>query len=197
MSIRFGWFLTLISLLVWLLGCSSCAYRWGTGTRTIPGGYKSVSIPVFKNKSFETGIETSFTNALLQEFQRNRVASVVDDNLSEVRVEGEIIEVQYLPGAKRVAGVDNDVPFLPMGTVLATEYTILVTTSIRIVRRADNIEIWAGRFAGERTYSAPKVTIAGLNSVNPNYNQSARRQYIDSLATDLMVEAHNRITESF
>ena len=192
MSIRF---LPIFSL-IFLLTSSSCAYRWGTGTRSVPGGYKSVSIPVFKNKSFETGIETSFTNALLQEFQRSRVATVTDDALSEVRIEGEILEVRYLAQALRISG-DDEVQYLPSGGVIATEYTILLTTSVRIVRRSDNIEIWSGRFAGERTYTAPKVTIAGLNSVNPLYNQSARRQYIESLATDLMVEAHNRITESF
>ena len=192
MSIRF---LPIFSLVVLLLS-SSCAYRWGTGTRSVPGGYKSVSIPVFKNKSYETGIEVSFTNALLQEFQRSRVAHVVDDELSEVRIEGEISDVHYLPGAKRISG-DDAVPYLPQGAVIATEYTILLTTKVRVVRRSDNIEVWAGRFDGERTYEAPKVTIAGLNSVDPLYNQSARRRNIDSLARDLMVEAHNRMTESF
>lgn len=175
---------------------SGCAYRFGTGHRTISGGYKSVSVPVFKNKSFETGIEVSFTNALLQELQRSRVAKVVDDSLSEVRIEGEISEVRYYPGAKKVPD-DAAAPYLPEGTVLATEYTILLTARVRVVRSSDSIEIWAGNFTGERTYPAPQVTIAGLNSVNPLYNQSARRQYIDGLASDLMAEAHTRMTESF
>ena len=192
MSIRF---LPIFSLILCLLS-SSCAYRWGTGTRAVPGGYKSISIPVFKNRSYETGIEVYFTNALLQEFQRSKVAHVVDDELSEVRIEGEILDVRYLPGAKRIYK-DPAVPYLPLDSVIATEYTILLTTKVKVVRRSDNIEVWSGRFDGERTYEAPKVTIAGLNSVDPLYNQSARRQYIEGLATDLMVEAHNRMTESF
>ncbi len=192
MSIRF---LQILSLILFLLN-TSCAYRWGTGTRSIPGGYKSVSVPIFKNKSYEPGIEVYFTNALLQELQRSRVAQVVDDELSEVRVEGEIFEVRYLPGAKRLTDKDA-FPNLPEGAVIATEYTILLTTKVRVIRRSDNIEVWSGIFNGERTYAAPKVTIAGLNSVNPLYNQSARRQFIENLASDLMVEAHNRLTESF
>lgn len=181
----------LISMLL-----SSCAYQFGTGNRAIPGGYKSVSVPVFKNKSFETGIEVSFTNSLLQEFQKGGIAKVVDDNLSEVRVEGEINDVRYFSEAKKVAG-DVSAPYLPEGTVLTTDYTIAVTTKLKVVRRSDGIEIWSGSFTRERQYSAPQVTIAGLNSVNPLYNQSARRQYIDGLASDLMAEAYNRMTESF
>jgi TolB-like protein len=184
------------SIFLLALSTFSCAYRLGIGNRAVPGGYKSVSVPMFKNRSMETGIEVSFTNAMLQQFQRSHVAKIVDDNLSEVRIEGEISEVRYLPGAKQVSG-DAAAPYLPEGTVLATEYTILLSAKVRVVRRSDNIEIWAGKFDGERTYSAPQVTIAGLNSVNPLYNQSARRQNIDSLATDLMAEAHNRMTESF
>lgn len=175
---------------------TSCAYRLGSGPRSIPGGYKSVSVPLFKNKSFEPGIEVSFTNSLLHEFQRAKVAQVVDDALAEARVEGEIISVEYLPGEPKTSN-DETTRFLPKGTLLATEYRILLKLSIRIVRISDQIEIWSGNFSGERTYPAPQVTIAGLNSVNPLYNLSARRQNMDLLAKDLMSEAYNRITENF
>jgi hypothetical protein len=175
---------------------SGCAYRLGSGQRAIPGGYKSISIPVFKNKSFEPGIEVGFTNALLQEFQRSKVAKVLDDALSEVRIEGEIVDVKYLSSSKKVAG-DPAAPYLPLGTVLTTDYVVIVTTHMRVLRQSDKIEIWRGNFTLERSYSAPQVTIAGLNSLNPLYNQSARRQNIDNLALDMMAEAHNRMTESF
>ncbi len=188
MSIRFATLLPLFFLLF------SCAYQFGTGTRGIPGGYKSISVPIFKNKSYETGIEVNFTNALLQELQRGGVTKVVPDSLSEARVEGEITEVRYFSDAK-IEQDDNS--YLPQKTVLTTDYTVSVSTSVRVIRRSDGIEIWAGTFSRERQYTAPQVTIAGLNSVNPLYNQSARRQQINSLASDLMAEAYNRMTESF
>lgn len=136
----------------------------------------------------------AFSNALIQEFQRSRIARVVDNALSEVAVVGQIETVQYLPGAKRVAG---DSSYLPKGTVIASEYRILVTASVKVVRQSDGAELWSGMFSGERTYAAPQVTLAGVNSVNPLYNLSARRQNIDIIAGDLMVEAHDRITENF
>ncbi|HWU44125.1 MAG TPA: LptE family protein [Bdellovibrio sp.] len=168
----------------------------GSAGRSIPGGYKQISVPVFKNRTQETGIEVSFTNSLIQEFQRSRVARVVDNALSEVSVIGSIDSIQYLPGAKRIAG-DPATPYLPMETAIASEYRILLTVTVRVVRQADGTELWKGTFNGERTYQAPQVTLAGVNSVNPLYNLSARRQNIDVMASDMMLEAHDRITENF
>lgn len=189
---------SILALIVFLMAIlnTSCAYKLGAGNRSVPGGYKSISIPIFKNRSMEPGAEVAFTNALLQEFQRSRIAKVVDEPLADVRIEGEITNIQYVSSSKVKSG-DPSAPYLPEGTVLTTTYDVVIETRIRVVRRADNIEVWAGNFTSQRSYSAPQVTIAGLNSVNPLYNQSARRQYIDLLALDMMAEAHNRMTESF
>ncbi len=181
-------------LLVLSVFLSGCAYHVGAATRSIPGGYKQISVPIFKNKTQEVGIELSFTNALIQEFQRSRVARVVDNSLSDASVIGQIDSVTYLPGAKRVAG---DSSYLPKGTVIASEYRILIKVHVSVVKQADGLELWSGNFSGERTYTAPQVTLAGVNSVNPLYNLSARRQNIDIMAIDIMTEAYDRITENF
>lgn len=165
-------------------------------SRSLPGGYKYLSIPVFKNKTQETGIEVGFSNSLIQEFERSQVGKVTSENLSDVKIVGVVESVQYLPGAKAVSG-DTNAPYLPEGTVLATDYRILVVASVQIIRQADNTQIWSGSFSGERTYVSPRVTLAGVNSVNPLYNLSARRQNIESVANDMMAEAHDRITENF
>ena len=175
---------------------SGCAYRLGAATRGIPGGYRQISVPVFKNKTQETGIEVAFTNSLIQEFQRSRVARVVDNSLSEVAVIGQIDSINYLPGSPRKSG-DSSSVYLPNGTVIAAEYRILLTVTVRVVRQADGTELWRGSFSNERAYAAPQVTLAGVNSVNPLYNLSARRQNIDVMANDIMSEAHDRITENF
>lgn len=165
-------------------------------SRSLPGGYKYLSIPVFKNSTQEVGIEVGFTNALIQEFERSQVGKVTSENLSDVKIVGVVDSVQYLPGSKKQSG-DKSAPYLPNGTVLASDYRILVTCTVSIIRQADNTSIWSGTFSGERTYVAPQVTLAGVNSVNPLYNLSARRQNIDSVASDMMSEAHDRMTENF
>ncbi len=185
-----------IHLLGGILSLSACTYHLGVGERTIPGGAKAVAIPVFRNKTMEPNIEMGFTNALIEEFKRSRVTDLTTKEEAEAIIEGEILEIRYVPGAKISAG-DSSAPFLPQGTVLTTEYRINVIVEIRVVRKKDSAVLWSSRFTGERNYVAPQVTLAGVNSVNPLYNLSARRQNIDLMANDMMIEAHSRITESF
>lgn len=170
---------------------AGCAYRLGSPDRSLPGGYHQVNIPIFKNLTQETGVEVAFTNALIQEFERSRAGKVAPAHHSEVLVEGEISSIQYLPGGKKEGGT------LPTGSVIASEYRILVAARLRVLRASDRSALWEGSFSGERTYVAPQVTQGGINTVNPLYNLSARRQNIDIMAQDMMAEAHDRMTENF
>jgi hypothetical protein len=184
-----------VSLLICLFLFDGCAYRLGSPDRSLPGGYKQVFIPVFKNKSMEPGIEVAFTNALIQEYERAKIARITEANQSEVVVEGVIESVSYSKsGNDRSA--DRD-PSLPTGTVLATSYQILITAKVTLRRNSDKSILWAGVFNGERTYNSPQVSAAGINTVNPLYNLSARRQNIEQMALEMMSEAHDRTTENF
>jgi len=181
---------TTYALLLGLL-LSGCAYRLGGPERSLPGGYTQIHIPVFKNMTQEVGIEVGFTNALVQEFERSRSARVVAPQYAEAQVEGEIVSVLYQPGG--IQGGDR----FPKGSVLASEYRVLIVVKVRMRRKSDNAQLWEGQFQGERTYVAPQVLQAGINTVNPLYNLSARRQNIENMASDLMSEAHDRMSESF
>lgn len=188
-----------LSMLILAL-TTGCAYRLGSGTRGLPGGYGQISIPMFKNKTQETGVEVSFTNSLIQEFLRSKAGRVVEEPQADVRIEGEISSITYTPESAVASGqIDIAGPgqFLPQGAVLASRYRILVDVNLRLVRRSDREVLWQGSFNGERTYAAPQVHSAGVNSVNPLYNLSARRQNLDVMAIDMMIEAHSRMTENF
>ena len=184
-----------LSALISIFFLSSCAYRWGSTTRSLPGGYRQVSIPVFKNKTQETGIEMGLTNALIQEFQKSSITRVVDDEKSEVQIVGEIFSLKYDSGGG--GEQPNASNYLPRGTVLAKTYNTTLDVRIRMVRKSDKVELWSGNFHAERSYNAPFVTLSGVNSVNPLYNLSARRMNIDAMSVDLMSEAYDRISENF
>jgi len=173
----------------------------GSPDRTLPGGYKQISIPIFKNLSQEPSIEVYFTNSLIQEFERSKIARVVDPNLAEAVLEGEIETVTYTPSGQNqgatTAPANPTGPSLPIGSVLAAQYQILITAKITVKRNSDKSILWTGVFNGERTYIAPQVLNPVINTVNPLYNLSARRQNIQAMASEMMQEAHNRITENF
>lgn len=170
-----------------------CAYHAGSGDRQIPGGYRSIAVPVFKNQTNEPGIEAYFTNAMIVEIERARVGTVTEKANSQVTLEGTIQNVKYVGGGP-VAG-DNIL--LPINTVLNTTYTVIVTVKLQLKRNSDLKVLWEGNFSKNSTYQTPKVGIVGLTSVNATYNQSARYQNIQLIAADMMSEAHDRLTENF
>lgn len=183
-------------LALWATLIASCAgYRVGDGDRQIPGGYRTVAIPVFQNKSLEAGIETFFTNALVREFQRGRVGRVTSKSDAQTTLEGSVESVKYTVNSQVNKALGA--AYLPENTVYNSDYTILVALSLKLRRNSDQKILWEGNFSGERTYLAPAIGIEGVNSANATYNQSARYQNIESMASELMNEAHNRITENF
>jgi hypothetical protein len=170
--------------------CWGCAFRWGSTERTLPGGYRSIAIPIFKNYSPEPGAETYFTDAIIKEFERSKTARVVDSSLAEVILEGEIVEVS----TTRSNATTTD---LPAGTLLATSYSVGIKTIIKLRRASDREVMWTGEFLTNRSYSAPVLGASVINTVNPQYNLSAKRQNINKIALQLMTEAYDRMTESF
>lgn len=160
--------------------------------RTLPGGYAQVAIPVFKNVTQETGIEMSFTNALIRRFARSQVARVSDKESAPLWLEGTITRVATEEGPKI-----TDAAGLPDQTVLTTEYVIRVNANLILRRKSDDKIIWQGSFSNQKTYPAPRIGAAIINSANATYNQSARMEYIARLAEEMMTEAHDRMTENF
>ena len=174
---------------------SSCAYRLGVKGRSLPGGYNQVEVPVFENSTHEPGIEMSFTNSLINEIAKNQVAAVRNEGQAPVVLRGDIKSVEYKPTSPIQKG--DKAPLLPDGAVLATGYRVIVAVNLRLIEKASGKLLWTSDFISESSYTAPKVEVARVNTVNPLYNLSSRRRVIDTLAQQLMVEAHDRMTENF
>jgi hypothetical protein len=181
----------LFYLFVILLGLTGCSYHLGNPEKAVPGGYRQLAVPIFRNLTTEPGIEVPFTNALINEFARGRVARVVDPSRAEAVVEGTITNLSYISSG------DTTSQSKPKEVVLRTNYLILMTVKVTLKRLSDKKVLWTSNFSGQKTYTAPQVTLAGINTVNPIYNLSARRQNIDLMANDMMIEAHERLSENF
>lgn len=172
-----------------------CAYRWGHTDYRLAGGYEQLAIPVFKNQSREPGVEIYFTNSLVRQFERSKIASVVSESLAPLSLQGVVIGVDYI--GESLIESDANSNSLPTGTVLNTQYRVYVTTRLRLVRNSDQKVVWEGEFKNERVYVAPRMESAVTNTADPLYNQSARHLTISKLADDMMLEAHDRMTENF
>ncbi len=177
-------------------GLWGCAYSMGTEGRRLPDGYQLVSVPVFKNSTQEVGVEVPFTNAIIREFARSRVAKVVDTSAAQVILEGYIEKISF-DVANQINCPAEPCPIIPKNTVLNSEYRISVFTKLVLRRASDGHVLWAQQFSGQKSYLAPKIGVEGLNSANALYNQSSRQQNLTEMAGDIMAEAHGRLTENF
>lgn len=173
---------------------ASCAYKVGQKFRSLPGGYQRLSIPVIKNKSMEPGAESIVTQALKEEFFRSTILKVVNDSDAEVRLEGQIDSLNYASIAIKESDPKN---LLPTGTVLATTYNMTVVLTVKLVKTGTAEVLWQSQFTSSRPMNASQVTIAGVNSVNPIYNQNAKRLVLENVAYELSNQIHNNLTENF
>ncbi len=181
-----------------LLTClvTSCAYRFGSPERRIPGGYHLLAVPVFTNKTQEPTIETYFTQAMILEVEKSSLAQVTSKEESQAILLGEIKNLEYVLGTE-ITPTTPGFTDLPTGTVLVKEYRILMTTGMKLVRSSDMAVLWEGEVHGEKRYPAPIITKSVLNTANPLYNQSARYLNIQELSKDMMSEVYERMTENF
>ncbi len=176
---------------------SACAYRGGIRDRALPGGYDQVAIPMFKNQTSEVALETYFTNALIRAFERSQVARVTSRDLAPVILEGSVANLEVIRGPGVEGGRGSGIQNLPEKAVLATEFRLLVTVDLVLRRQSDGHVLWKSTYSTEGVYSAPRIGLPIVNSANALYNHSIKHETLAQLASSIMSQAHDLMTESF
>jgi hypothetical protein len=181
---------------------SGCAYRIGHAERKVPGGYELISVPLFKNQTGEVGAEVYFTNAMIEELERNGMAKVMPRESAQAVIEGAVSSIHFAQGSQvvledsaKALGINRNLPGEKIG--MASEYRAIVEIEMRLKRISDGTVLWSGNFTGERRFSAPQVFQNRLNSINATYNQSGRHQTLEVLSKALMAEAYESMIENF
>ena len=81
------------SLLVFCLAAAGCGYHFaGTGGQA-PGEIQSIAIDVLENRTAEIGLETTFTNAIINEFVRWKKIPVKPRKEAEAVLAGSIARI--------------------------------------------------------------------------------------------------------
>jgi len=108
----------LVPALILVLATSACGYHLrGTGG-ALPPGIKSVSIPVFKNRTTRYELDIKLTRAVIEEMvARGRVAVAAEPERADAVLDGEILSFSATP-----------VGFT--GQAWADHYTITVTAKV-------------------------------------------------------------------
>lgn len=170
--IRWAAGITLI-LAVCLAGCG---YRFVSGGG-LPDWVERIYIPVFVNRTGESGIEVTFTNDLIYELTRNAVVRLTtDEAAADARIYG------------RITSLRTDT-LTHLGHQVALERRVKVELEITITD-ANGKTLWADAgLTGEEAYP--------VDSRNKRVTEHNRRQAIDEISSRIAEGIYHRLTGGY
>lgn len=127
---------TLLVLSVCLL--TACGYSLA-GPGQLPGGVQTIAVEVFTNRSAESGLETTLTNAVIDEMTRRRQDLVVGLNEADAVLSGTI---DRLSTATLSRG----------GTLTAVERRVIMAASFVLKDRGGKVVWQASGLSAEQAY---------------------------------------------
>ncbi len=78
-----------------LVFAASCAHYSTSASGT--GGPGSIAVPMFDNKSLESGLQQALTDSLIQGFVTNGALRVLDEDRAHLVLRGQIVDVREEP----------------------------------------------------------------------------------------------------
>jgi hypothetical protein len=109
---------------------AGCGYHLTGSVRNLPGGVKSLGVPIFKNNTREYKLEQQITGAVLQEF---RMRTKVPVNSQSGGVEAVLYgEIRTLNATPTTYGADT----------FASAFLVTVEMSVKLVRAKDGVVLF-------------------------------------------------------
>ncbi|MCB2187347.1 MAG: DUF799 domain-containing protein [Deltaproteobacteria bacterium] len=166
-------FVLILGLFLLIVGCG---YNFRGGQNNLPPDVRSVAIPLFKNRTAEVGIESTFTNEVIYQFTRSQMVRVTAPSEADAVLYGEITRVTL-----------EDIAFTSQDSSQETRVTVYVAA--KLVRTRDGKTLWrANRLSKNRNYRVTGSTTA---------TDDSRGAAITLVAQDLAQTLHDSIFENF
>jgi outer membrane lipopolysaccharide assembly protein LptE/RlpB len=154
---------------------AACGYQL-VGKGDLPGGIQTIAVEMLDNRSSETGIETTFTNALINELNRRRRGTVVDSQKADAVLGGAIESLTWDTVTRK-------------GTHTASERRVYASLSLTLTDGAGNL-LW--KRAGLEAEQAYAVVDGNKASTESN-----RRRAINILSEQMAEYVYRRLTDNF
>ena len=126
----------LFSIIFFLLVGTGCGYRFGGEGFSPSPEIRSIAIPTFINETYEAGIETIVTNALLGELIKDGRVKVVGEDEADAIMEGTVKSFDT-----------SSVAYDPSGLVL--DYRTRVALDVILKRNKNGEVLWSKRGISE------------------------------------------------
>jgi len=117
-----------VLVILCVMSLAGCGYQMVGKETHVPPGLNSLSIPTFKNNTFEPGIEIAFTQAFLTEFIQDRRVKVVSRAEADSTLEGVVTDFRTYAVAYDKSG-------------FVLQYQIGITVNLALKDRAGKV-LW-------------------------------------------------------
>jgi outer membrane lipopolysaccharide assembly protein LptE/RlpB len=168
-----------------ILGClmlalavalSACGYNFRGKTNNLPSDVRTVAVPVFKNHTGETAIESTFTDQVIFQFTRSQIVRVVGENQADAILRGTITRADV-----------EDVALTSSETSQKRRIVIAVKASLTRVR--DGQVLWSRHELKQtRTYTVGS---------SPQATDANKAVAINDLAQSMAQTLHDSVFENF
>ena len=186
------------SLALLLVVLSACSYGFTSLKNPYEKqGIKTVSVPIFKNKTIEGGAEVFFTDSLrLYLVSRSGKLELARSN-GDAYIDGEVSNITLVPASIQMGTAATEAAGgLPADRLLATTYTLTATVKLKMIRAKDEKVLWTNSFSQSQTMNSGSYTDERETS-NVFIKESNKRAAIQSLSDQMMKFAVDSLLEEF
>jgi outer membrane lipopolysaccharide assembly protein LptE/RlpB len=160
---------------------NGCGYHLasGGGTSSLIAG-KTVTIPMWRNKSYRPNLEAVLTGSLINEFALRSGGMVVAEETADLTLTGTI--VSYVTTAVSYTAADQ-----------IREYRATMTVDAALAERKSQKVLWKGRLSASQDYPTTANSIPQHIALQQNSEEAALREISRRLAQQL----YQKMTENF
>lgn len=159
-----------------LLLAAGCGYRFQGAARELPGGARTLAVPILENPTLEPELGSLLSVALREQFARTVGVRLVPTDEAEAILRGQVVTFET-----------EAVAFDPSG--LALEYRASLTLALRLADPSGARIYWADpALVGTDTYRA---------TADPLVTEANRREAIRRIAADLGRSVRDRVLAGF
>lgn len=179
-----------LALIVCLV--SGCGYHVRADSKP-PAGIQTVAVPTFHNKTYEPGLELSFTDRLRGELARGgSLQLALDTKDADAVLSGEVLSFRAVPTVlvplPSVPGTSGE-----QDRRLPTRYRAIVEVRVALVSVATGEVLWEDRLEGTEEYDAGQAP----EGFEPLAREAQQQAALSAIAADLMREAYDRMLTDF
>jgi outer membrane lipopolysaccharide assembly protein LptE/RlpB len=163
-------------LLLLFLGFSGCGYlplNWGSNKHSSVG--KTISIPVFANKTYKSNLESVFANAIIDEFAKRSGLQITGSDDADMILSGEVLSYN-----------STAISYSRSDTVMEYSSTMKLNATLR--RNSNKQVLWKGELSWSQAYPA---------NLNIGLQQNAEDAAIQEICRKLAQQLYLKIVQDF